>query len=130
MFAYLAVFQLVLLCASFFMNQDAGQQAIVMPQLLALGLMALASFALGLFLPQRLTKKVKAPGAGTGHALSTVITPYMIRLCLFEMCSVLGFVAGFLQQSWHVMVPFALLGLAGTALSFPTDATFAKLRNG
>lgn len=130
MFAYLALFQLVLLGVSFFMNQDESQAITLTPTLLGLLAGAFAAFAAGLFLPQRVTSKVRAPGSGTNHPLSAVITPYMMRLCLFETCSVLGFVAGFLHHSWYVMVPFVVLGLTGTSLSAPTEATFEKLRNG
>lgn len=130
LFAYLALFQLVLLGVSYFMNQESDAVLALTPSLMAFLAGAFVAFALALFLPQRLTVKLKAPGAGTNHPLSTVITPYMMRLCLFEVCSVLGFVAGFLHQSWYVMVPFVILGLTGTALSAPSEATFAKLRNG
>ncbi len=130
LFAYLALFQLILLVVSYFMNQEAAAQFALHPTAMGLFAGALVAFALGLFLPRRMIGKVKAPGAGTSHPLSKVITPYMLRLCLFETCSVLGFVAGFLHQDWHVMVPFVILGLIGTALSPPTESFFENLRNG
>lgn len=131
MFAYLALFQVALLVASFFINQDAAPHALsVTPQVAGLLIMAVVSFLLGFVLPGRMKGFAKAPGAGKSHPLSDVITPFMIRVCLFEMCSVFGFVAAYLHHDWRYMVPFAVMGLAGTALSAPTDALFAKLRNG
>lgn len=68
----------------------------------------------------------KLPGAGSGHPLSQVITPYILRLSLFEMCTLAGFVLGMLRETPELCLPFAAIGLAGTLLSPPTSSFFDR----
>lgn len=69
---------------------------------------------------------LKLPGAGSGHPLSQVITPYIVRLSLFEMCTLGGFVLGMLRETPELSLPFAAVGLAGTLLSPPTQGFFDR----
>jgi hypothetical protein len=125
----MVAFQVILLCVSYFIHQNGPQDFHLTDQVLMLPFVgALICFVLGFVLPKKLLGRVKLPGAGTSHPLSAVISPYLIRLCLFELCSVIGFVGAFLLRDWHVMLPFAALGLVGTAASVPTAAFFERLK--
>lgn len=130
-FAYMAVFQVILLVLAYFLYQDAAPGFRLFTDQTSLALLAggIVTFALGFVTPRLMTRRIKLPGAGTSHPLSGVIAPYMVRLCFFEFCSLLGFVSALLHRDWLFIVPFVTLGLLGTALSAPTEAFFNRLRS-
>lgn len=68
------------------------------------------------------------PGAGPGHPLSEVITPYIMRLCLAEVGSFAGLVLAFLIGVPTAALPLAVIAIGATLWSAPTAARFARWR--
>jgi hypothetical protein len=91
-------------------------------------LVGLAAFFGAYGLPAALARRsLGLPGSGNGHPLSRAITPYIVRLCLFETCSLAGFVLAFVSGSFLPMVPFAMLGIIGTLGSPPTAGFLVRI---
>lgn len=59
-----------------------------------------------------------------------VTTPYIVMICLAEICVVAGFGLGMIRKAPELVVPFAAVGLSLVTMMPPNDKTFAKLRGG
>jgi hypothetical protein len=98
-----------------------------------LALFALVVFALGWLLPGRIARGVLArlrkPAAAPAPAVlfQASLLPFIVRISLFEMTTVLGFVIGMRTGVVAAALPFAAAGLAATLLSPPTPAFLTGL---
>ncbi len=145
LFGYLAIFQIVLVGIAFNLYADQGDAGagISVSTLFGdqktqiLDLVGVVTFAMGFYVPRAVLrmgqaaagKTIKLPGAGIDHPLSLVISPYIIRLCLFETCTLIGFATAIFNHNWVTMLPLVVLGLLGTAVSVPKPAFFERFKD-
>lgn len=85
--------------------------------------LAVAGVAVALIVPKRLVM-AKNPAERTGPAL---LVPYIVRLCSLEVCTVAGFVLGFMHSDPFLAWPLASVGLLMILLSAPVDSFFNRL---
>jgi hypothetical protein len=67
-----------------------------------------------------------APPDPTRNLAGRLLAPYLVRLSLAELVTVLGFVLGIVRQAPSLMVPFFAVGLLLTLLSPPTPGFFER----
>ncbi len=92
---------------------------------LGLSLAGVCFFAIGFIVPRKWAQKSRGNAAARDTAVKPFL-PYILTLSLLELCTVMGFVLGLLQDQWQPALPLAVLGLVGVLLSPPTPAFFDR----
>jgi len=88
-----------------------------------------------LFVPRLISKfydeTLKDARSKGGIAFKTLtdiaFAPYMVKLVLFELLTILGFLIAFLNHSPVAILPLALIGITGVAVTKPNQATLLSL---
>ena len=143
LFGYMVVFQIGFLGLGLYQSGgvlgDLSHLNQVLGQPIAQGcyLIGVLAFAAAFVVPKAMLKralqapttKLKLPGSGNNHPLSLLITPFILRLCLFEFCSIMGLALTIREHNFALMLPLVGLGLLGTLSSAPTPSFFDRLRS-
>jgi len=89
------------------------------PVAAALGGVAVISFAIGVYVPRRMTRKSRKP--------QDLLRFHLVRGTFFHSLAHAGLILGILGTGWYVTVPFFIVAALALILTFPTEEKWKQM---
>ena len=106
-------------------KQAGPNTAEVNPQFLTIfGLLGALAYITAIILPKGLIKAAKqnlTPSASLEEILKVYTPAFIVRLALFEACTLFGFGLAFLHKDPSLFMPFVTLSMFGFFMNFPKE---------